>query len=152
MPFTQHLATEADLLQFAAQLACATEDSLILFLHGPLGAGKTTFARGFLSGLGFNQKVKSPTYTLVEPYDIAGRSIFHFDLYRIHSPQELADIGIQDYFCSSSICLIEWPEKGEAFLPSPDLVCHIDFLNHGREIRIEAYSERGKRILAKLSP
>jgi tRNA threonylcarbamoyladenosine biosynthesis protein TsaE len=144
------LPTEADMLAFAGRLAQNITDSAMIHLHGPLGAGKTTFARGFLRGLGFHDKVKSPTYALVETYELADRNVFHFDLYRLTDANELENIGIEDYFSQTAICLIEWPEKGFPFLPPPDLACYIAFLQEGREIRLLAQSERGKEILERL--
>ena len=143
----KELATEDDMLLFAAQFAKAVKSGAILFLKGPLGAGKTTFTRGFLRGLGYASKVKSPTYTLVEPYDIQGKKIFHFDLYRLTHASELEQIGIRDYFTHGAICLIEWPEKGFPLLPAADLICHIVFKDKGREITIEAVSDKGCEVL-----
>lgn len=148
--FIRTIPAESDMLIFAAQMARAMEEGVIIFLHGPLGAGKTTFTRGFLRGRGYEGKVKSPTYTLVEPYEMEGHHIFHFDFYRLYDPNELQYIGIEEYFSSSSICLIEWPEKGFPLLPEPDLVCYFAFAGQGREIRIEAHSLRGEEILTKL--
>src|SRR5262245_22875149 len=115
--YQHYLASEKDLLFFAARLANAVKGGAVIFLSGPLGAGKTTLTRGFLRGLGYQHKVKSPTFTLIEPYEIAGRKIFHFDFYRLKDPHELEYIGLEDYFLPDTICLIEWPEKGTAFLP-----------------------------------
>ncbi len=145
------LPSELELLAFAAQLANAIDHSAIIFLYGPLGAGKTTLTRGFLQGLGYHEKVKSPTYTLVEPYEVAGKKIFHFDFYRLHDAKELEHIGIQDYFSQAAICLIEWPEKGVPLLPQADLSCYIAFKNQGRELRLEANSEQGEEIIKRLA-
>jgi|SRR5579885_95240 tRNA threonylcarbamoyladenosine biosynthesis protein TsaE len=147
---TRHLATEDAMLLFGSRLAAAVENGAIIFLHGPLGAGKTTLTRGFLRGLGYHSKVKSPTYTLVEPYEVAGKKIYHFDFYRLKSPDELLHIGIQEYFAPDAVCLIEWPEKGYPLLPGADLACYIAFNEQGREIRLEAYSARGENILNNL--
>lgn len=144
------LPDEAATLAFASKLASVVTDGMILFLHGDLGAGKTTFTRGFLRGLGYTEKVKSPTYTLVEPYEIKDKKIFHFDLYRLDDPQELHFIGIQDYFFPQSICLIEWPEKGSPFLPQPDLACYIEFRDQGREMRLLAHTQKGDAVLKAL--
>ncbi|MBV9575734.1 MAG: tRNA (adenosine(37)-N6)-threonylcarbamoyltransferase complex ATPase subunit type 1 TsaE [Gammaproteobacteria bacterium] len=148
---TYHFHTETDLLHFAEKLATITPAGTVIFLYGSLGAGKTTFARGFLRGLGYEGKVKSPTYTLVEPYDVADKQIFHFDLYRLKSANELEEIGIQDYFSASAICLIEWPDNGMPLLPKPDLACYIVFTTSGRELRLEACTEQGKKILQQLA-
>lgn len=147
---TKIFPTENDMQVFASQFARVIADGTVIFLSGPLGAGKTTFTRGFLRGLGYASKVKSPTYTIVEPYDINGRSIFHFDFYRLNDPNELELIGIQDYFHASSICLIEWPEKGFPLLPEPDLICEIAFSEQGRTMRIVANSEQGQQALLQL--
>jgi tRNA threonylcarbamoyladenosine biosynthesis protein TsaE len=122
----------------------------IIFLRGNLGAGKTTFVRGFLRGLGFEGIVKSPTYTIVEPYQFEDFVVFHFDLYRIHDPQELEFIGIQEYFSTDSICLIEWPENGGKLLPPPDLSCYITARDVTRRVKLMAHSARGMEILKRL--
>ena len=140
-------STEDEMLAFAGELAKAISGNAIIFLQGPLGAGKTTFTRGFLRALGYHAKVKSPTYTLVEPYEIADKKIFHFDLYRLTNSHELEQIGIRDYFAQDAICLIEWPEKGFPLLPNADLICHFAFNDKGREISIESTSDKGKEIL-----
>lgn len=150
MPNLFHVDTEAALQQLAANLAQLTKNGAIIFLYGPLGAGKTTFTRGFLRALGYHDKVKSPTFTLVEPYEIAGVSVFHFDFYRLEDAKELEQIGIREYFAPSSICLIEWPEKGFPLLPEPDIACYISFAEPGRDVRIEAHTERGQKMLAIL--
>lgn len=146
--FVKQLSNEEAMFALATALAKNIEQGTIIFLEGPLGAGKTTFARGFLRALGFNEKVKSPTYTLVESYQISGLVIFHFDFYRLLDVRELEQIGIHDYFSETAICLIEWAEKGKGVLPQPDLICYIDFLNDGREIKIEANTSRGKKLIA----
>lgn len=144
------LINEHDMLSFGEKLARAVPRKTIIFLYGPLGAGKTTFTRGFLRGLGYKDKVKSPTYTLVEPYDAQGCTVFHFDFYRLHDASELEHIGIHDYFTQEAICLIEWPELGLPLLPKPDLACYIAVTEQGREVRLVAYSDIGERILSTL--
>lgn len=139
-------ATEEALLEFANQLAKAIPGGCLIYLHGNLGAGKTTFARGFLRGLGYEGKVKSPTYTLIEPYDITGRKVYHCDFYRIKDKSELEELDIAEYFSPDAICLVEWPEKGESLLPPPDLVCSLTIKAEGREIEISACSVKGEQV------
>lgn len=119
----------------------------VIFLKGELGAGKTTFARGFLRAMGYQGKVKSPTFTLIEPYEINERSIYHFDLYRVHNPEELFVRGVQDYFKKDAVCLIEWPEKGERSLPKPDMTCLFSVKDSGREMRLDVRDESEYRGL-----
>lgn len=120
--------------------------SLIIYLNGPLGAGKTTFVRGFLRGMNFEGTVKSPTYTLVETYELALHTINHFDFYRINSPQELEYIGIREYF-EQGISLLEWPEKAVGALPAPDLSLSIEIEGLTRLVTFNANSQRGKDVL-----
>lgn len=151
-PFiTKNIPAENDMLAMGALLAKAIKSGAIIYLYGDLGAGKTTFTRGFLRGLGYQEKVKSPTYTLVEPYEIDGRKIFHFDLYRLTHAEELEQIGIREYFTSESVCLIEWPEKGFPLLPLADLACYIEFKEDGREMKVEGWSDKGEEILRLIS-
>lgn len=145
------LPTEEDTLALAARLSRIVPDGVVIFLQGTLGAGKTTFTRGVLRGLGYAGKVKSPTYTLVEPYEIAGRFIYHFDLYRLNTADELKQLGVEEYFSPSTICLVEWPEKGGTWLPKPDLVCDLIYDGDGRAMRMMANSVRGHDIIAKLN-
>jgi tRNA threonylcarbamoyladenosine biosynthesis protein TsaE len=121
-----------------------------LFLQGDLGAGKTTLVRGFLRTLGHSGAVKSPTYTLVEPYSVQGHTLYHFDLYRLQYPLELEAIGVRDYFDKSAYWLVEWPEHGGRLLGEPDI--HIQF-RHGasvRDLTLTAKSHNGDTVLAEL--
>ncbi len=119
-----------------------------MLLKGDLGAGKTTFARGFIKASGFDGVVKSPTYTLVEPYPINhGRMCYHFDLYRLAEPEELEFIGARDYFNEHSVCLVEWPEKADGFLPPADWICQFSYVNSGRNLEIAALTDKGKKLM-----
>jgi len=142
--------SEASLLSFGEKLAQAVTAPAIIFMNGPLGAGKTTLARGFLRGLDYNEHVKSPTYTIVESYPLKKMTVFHFDLYRLHDPHELEFMGIQDYFHDQAVCLIEWPEKGVGVLPDTDLLFDIEMHQTGRKIKCTALSGRGTTILHRM--
>jgi tRNA threonylcarbamoyladenosine biosynthesis protein TsaE len=150
---TKHvfLADEDAQLAFAADIARYCEPGTIIFLTGDLGSGKTTFVRGFLRQLGHSGVVKSPTYTLVEPYRIDQQNVFHFDLYRLADPEELEYAGGRDYFDDESICLIEWPEKAEGCLPKADILCALSYQNQGRQAEISAVSDKGALILQSIS-
>jgi tRNA threonylcarbamoyladenosine biosynthesis protein TsaE len=148
--FSKILPDEEHTLLFGAELAKVCGDTAIIFLQGDLGAGKTTLTRGFLRGLGYEGKVKSPTYTLVEPYEINTQKVFHFDFYRLRDPQELEFIGLPDYFIPDAICIVEWPQNGGQLLPAADLSCYIEPYLKGRQIRIEAHTPHGQLILLQL--
>lgn len=141
--------SENQMLALAGALAKAAKSGLTLFLEGPLGAGKTTFARGFLRGLGYEHKVKSPTYTLVEPYELNALTLYHFDLYRLNDPEEFAFLGAREYFSPNSICLVEWPEKGEGWLPAADIICRILIHDENREVLFISQSVLGSEILSR---
>jgi tRNA threonylcarbamoyladenosine biosynthesis protein TsaE len=144
------LPDEASTEAFAARVAASIEQATVIYLEGDLGAGKTTFSRGFIQSLGHVGKVKSPTYTLVEPYEIKPWRIFHFDLYRLSDPEELEYMGIRDYFDDDCLCLIEWPDKGAGLLASADLHISIEFSHSGRTVKLEALSVQGIKLLSKL--
>jgi tRNA threonylcarbamoyladenosine biosynthesis protein TsaE len=145
------LPDEASMIAFGTQLAQAALVPAVIFLHGQLGAGKTTLVRGFLRGLGYQDRVKSPTYTLVEPYELEEINVFHFDLYRLNDPHELEFMGVGDYFAANAICLLEWPEHGGDLLPEPDLSCYIETERKGRTIKLVASSPCGNTILQRLA-
>jgi tRNA threonylcarbamoyladenosine biosynthesis protein TsaE len=144
---TKILPDEKTTLAVGAALATVCKPGMILFLQGDLGAGKTTFTRGFIKGLGYTGKVKSPTYTIVEPYEIYDQKLYHFDFYRLNDPQELEFIGLQDYFGQQAFILIEWPERASQLLPPADLSCYIVPHLNGRQIRLEANTEDGETAL-----
>lgn len=147
----KNILAEDDMLAFAARLAKCTPPGTVIYFHGQLGAGKTTFIRGFLRGLGYLEKVKSPTYTLVEPYEVNNQNIFHFDLYRLQHADELQHIGFQEYFSSDAICLVEWPDKGNPLLPNPDLTINIEIMGEAaRKLQLQAHSLLGEKILQQL--
>ena len=147
-----HVEGEEAILALGAQLAAVTGGRGMIFLHGDLGAGKTTLSRGLIRGLGHLGAVKSPTFTLVEPYEIGPLRVFHFDLYRLVDPEELEFLGIRDYFDEDALCLIEWPDKGAGFLPKPDLTITIRPHNTGRLLTLTPQGSRGESWCAALAP
>lgn len=136
----------------AAFLATADGDTAGLdgsvHLSGPLGAGKTTLVRGIVHGLGIEGPVKSPTYTLVEPYTRGAIKLYHFDLYRLADGEELEFLGARDAFAEHALCLIEWPERGGDWLPPADLHVHLSIAGTGREARMHGYGRQGEAWLA----
>lgn len=145
-------ADEAALERLGGRLAGACADGgCRIYLRGELGAGKTTLVRGFLRGLGYQGRVKSPTYTLVEPYEVGSGTIYHLDLYRLADAEELEWIGGRDLFADeSAVCLVEWPERGHGALPRADLELAITYLDPGRRVDIRASTSRGRDVLARL--
>lgn len=124
---------------------------LIVYLNGDLGAGKTTLTRGFVRGMGHKGNVKSPTYTLVEPYELPPWQVYHFDLYRLGDPEELEYMGIRDYFAENCCCFIEWPEKGAGILAKADIVIELDYQDEQRTVALCAASARGEAVLQRYS-
>lgn len=140
-------ATEA----CGARLAQVCRAGGIVHLTGELGAGKTTFTRGILRHLGHAGAVKSPTYTLVEPYELDGFTVYHFDLYRLLDPEELELMGYREYFRPDALALVEWPVRGEPLLPAPDLLVSLSARLEGRDIRLQAGSALGRDWLRELA-
>ena len=144
------VATAADMEALGGRLARACGAGCTIHLRGELGTGKTTLVRGFLHSLGQRGTVKSPTYTLVEPYELGGRHIYHFDLYRLSDPEELEFLGVRDYVSPDAVCLIEWPERGGALLPPADLVVDISYQDTARRVRLSPVTDRGRGIIQRL--
>ncbi|AIF48916.1 tRNA (adenosine(37)-N6)-threonylcarbamoyltransferase complex ATPase subunit type 1 TsaE [Dyella japonica] len=147
-----NLPDEAATAALAARMADALDSGLVIYLHGDLGAGKTSFARALLGALGVGERIKSPTYSLVESYRAQGRPAWHLDLYRIADPGELEWLGLDALSDPAAIVLVEWPERGQGALPAPDLVVHLGYAGTGRMARMEACTERGASVAARLEP
>jgi tRNA threonylcarbamoyladenosine biosynthesis protein TsaE len=146
----QFLPDEAATAALAARVAAAIEGGLVVYLHGDLGAGKTSFARALLRALGVGERVKSPTYSLVEAYVLPeGRRAWHLDLYRIADPAELEWLGL-DALAADALVLVEWPERGTGMLPAADLEVHLRHAGVGRDATLEGASPRGQGVLARL--
>jgi tRNA threonylcarbamoyladenosine biosynthesis protein TsaE len=145
------LPNESATQVLGAAVARACTQAMTLYLQGELGAGKTTFCRGFLAALGHQGSVKSPTYTLVEPYSLPPWQIYHFDLYRIADPAELELIGIRDYQQDNPILLIEWPQQGGEFVPEADITLQFRTHSTGRQVRLQAHSPQGQHHLQLLT-
>jgi tRNA threonylcarbamoyladenosine biosynthesis protein TsaE len=152
--FNSHLNDEAGTIALGVSLARALAPGLTIYLHGDLGVGKTTLTRALLHASGYVGHVKSPTYTLAEPYAlvIAGRplQVIHFDLYRMASPEEFLEAGFREEFNESNVCIVEWPEKAEAVLPPPDINVFLNVSGQGRDVKLEALSDKGFQCLDRL--
>lgn len=147
--------TEKVTEEYGAKIASGLKGGEVIFLDGDLGAGKTTFVRGLLRELGHTGTVKSPTYTLVEPYSFQSFSVYHFDLYRLKDPEELEFVGLRDYLSGNGVCVFEWPARGAGRLPPPDLSIAISAgaISTGAGVRHfdwVAHSKSGERLLENL--
>ncbi len=148
------LADEQATIAFGQTLAKHCPAGLNIYLYGDLGAGKTTLVRGFIQSFLPNAKVKSPTYTLVEDYELASSKnnpnalnhVYHFDLYRLGDPEELEYIGGRDYFSRDAVCLVEWPQRGEGWLAEPDLEITLKYQIDGRKVGLQSHTEKGKQL------
>jgi tRNA threonylcarbamoyladenosine biosynthesis protein TsaE len=149
-----HLHDEAGTAALGAALSRALAPGLAVYLHGDLGTGKTTLTRALLHAAGYTGHVKSPTYTLAEPYTISlsnrAVEVIHFDLYRMGSPEEFLDAGFREHFNDRSICIVEWPEKAEPVLPPPDIAILLNVEGHGRDVELQALSHKGSQCLDRL--
>jgi tRNA threonylcarbamoyladenosine biosynthesis protein TsaE len=144
------LPDEAATVAFGKTLANACHGRGLLTLSGDLGTGKTTLSRGLVQAHGHTGAVKSPTYTIVEPYDFGNIRIFHFDLYRLEDPEELEFIGLWDYLDQEALIIVEWPERAAGVLPAPDVEIDFSVKDTGRLLAINSGSDRGQQILSAL--
>lgn len=141
---------EAELVALAQRLSRQLDDGGVIHLRGDLGAGKTTFARALLTALGVGARIKSPTYSLIESYEVNGLAVHHLDLYRIAAPDELEFLGLSDLAAGRFLLLVEWPEHGGDALPPPDLVVHLAHAGTKRRVRLESRTPRARRWLGIL--
>jgi len=134
----------------AAIVAAGLQEPLVVGLSGDLGAGKTTLIGGLLAALGHEGPARSPTYSLIEPYRLAGRDLYHCDLYRLRDPEELEDLGLRDLLQGNSVLLVEWPERAGDRLRAPDLMLSLAYEGEGRSVAVEAGSDAGRQVLDAL--
>lgn len=137
-------------LAFGARLAPCLPSQCVVYLEGELGTGKTTLARGLLAALGHRGAARSPTYTLLEPYELADRVLYHLDLYRLGDPLELDYLGLRDLLGEAALWLVEWPERGVGMLPLPDLRIRIEHAGMGRRLLIEGMTPVGRAVVETL--
>ncbi|MBV1870594.1 MAG: tRNA (adenosine(37)-N6)-threonylcarbamoyltransferase complex ATPase subunit type 1 TsaE [Gammaproteobacteria bacterium] len=147
---TVTLADDAETISWGSKIALTLQKGAIVYLQGELGAGKTTLCRGILRAYGHAGAVKSPTYTIIEPYELECVNVYHFDLYRMLDPEEWEYLGVDDYFSPKNVCLVEWPDKGRDYLPACDVTITLEYLNKGRRMTVESHSQRGGKILQEL--
>jgi tRNA threonylcarbamoyladenosine biosynthesis protein TsaE len=145
------VASVAEMEALGAKLATQVGNVRLVSIHGPLGAGKTTLVRGMLRALGHAGAVKSPTFTLVEPYAFGNLHFYHFDLYRLNDPGELEFLGMRDYLDGNGVCVVEWAERAQGVLPSPDVDIMIEPTETGRMVRIMTLTPQGDVLLKALT-
>jgi tRNA threonylcarbamoyladenosine biosynthesis protein TsaE len=141
------LPDSAATMRAGMRIAVGTCGGMVIALSGELGAGKTTLVRGILKGLGWNGIVKSPSYTLVEHYNISSIYLYHFDFYRFGDPEEWRYTGFAEYFRPDSICVIEWPERIGPWLPEIDLAARLEYSDSGRALTLRAATAPGRACL-----
>ncbi|WKD26927.1 tRNA (adenosine(37)-N6)-threonylcarbamoyltransferase complex ATPase subunit type 1 TsaE [Halomonas sp. KG2] len=144
------LNNEVSHVAFGEALGQALQGHGRVYLEGDLGAGKTTLTRGILRAYGYQGAVKSPTYTLVEPYELGAQRIYHLDLYRLADPEELEFIGGRDVLADDALCLIEWPSRGKGWLPAPDLRVALEVADPGRLVTLTAETDLGERVISEM--
>jgi tRNA threonylcarbamoyladenosine biosynthesis protein TsaE len=146
----REVADEAAVQRLAVEFTRAVEPPAIIYLRGDLGAGKTTFARAYIHALGYKGYVKSPSYGLLETYQLDALSVLHLDLYRIEDPEELEYLAIRDQFDDRTVLLVEWPDRGTGFLPGPDLVLDFGEKDAMRFIQCSACTPAGRALAARV--
>jgi len=147
---TRVLPTEAATAALGTAIAPTLLAGMIIYVRGQLGAGKTTLVRGILTALGVKDRIKSPTYTLVEPYSVSSLYLYHFDFYRLRHPDEWVDAGFRDYFSSGAVCLVEWPDKAGAQLSAADMTIDLATAGDARKATLSADTEAGINCLRRL--
>jgi len=150
-PLDLHLRDEAATANLGRRLAATIVPGLRIYLRGDLGAGKTTLARALLRALGFQGRVKSPSYALVELYTVSSLNLYHFDFFRFRDPKEWSDAGFREYFSRDAVCLVEWPEKAGDGPPPPDVEILLSIAGAGRHALLTAHTEAGEKCLEAAS-
>ena len=149
--YSVFLPDETATMALGERIAKILKPGLYVALNGDLGSGKTTLTRGILRSLGYSGKVKSPTYTLVELYNLSKLDLYHFDFYRFNDPQEWLETGFRDYFEARNVCIVEWPQRALGLLPDPDLAVAISAEAGGRRALITAHTTHGKQCLERFA-
>ncbi|MFT4561442.1 MAG: tRNA threonylcarbamoyladenosine biosynthesis protein TsaE [Gammaproteobacteria bacterium] len=142
--------SDIEMEKFGAAVSIAANQAVRIYLSGGLAAGKTTFARGFIRARGHEGAVKSPTFTIVESYELDNRPVHHFDLYRLTDAEELEYIGLDEYFDDAADCLVEWPIRGRGVLPPADIELNLVVDGTFRDIELKAFSEYGNKLIPEI--